>query len=452
MWPLKTILYFSLFWVACFAALVNPIWGVVNYMMAYQTNPTATWWGLPLTAIGMRFSMFAAVSTILGMLFSRKHVPKLVHAFSLWELGLFALVALGALNLVIGYGYNAGSRYAFEKLWKMLLFVLILGRLASTRQNLKLVLWCFVLGSLYIGHDAYTAPPSAFWLGRLERIGGPDFSTTSGTAAHLSAMLPLIGAAFLISRNWKWRALAAVSGAFTVNAIVLCRTRSAFIGLACGAAAALLATPRVWRFRIHILLVAGAALAFSLTDTHFWTRMDTLSDRQVLAKDAAAVSRTDIWRASLRIVADHPQGIGPGNFPRIIGSYDARYYNRSTHNTFLVCVTEYGVLGGAIFLLMAVASLRFLLLSARLARDTDDPVETTMLAYGFLVSFVTYFVTGLGTERFYCESYWWVFMLPLCLYRVVTGEARANAACPVPAALENIDDTYPLLGQPGYGV
>ena len=452
MWPLKTILYFSLFWAACLAALVNPIWGVVNYMMAYQTNPTATWWGLPLTAIGMRFSLFAAGSTILGMFFGRKYVPKLVQSFSLWELGLFALVALGAINLVIGYGYNASSRYAFEKLWKMLLFVLILGRLASTRRNLKLVLWTFVLGSLYIGHDAYTAPPSAFWLGRLERIGGPDFSTTSGTAAHLSAMLPLIGVAFLIARQWKWRALAAVSGAFTVNAIVLCRTRSAFIGLAFGAAAAVLTTPKVWRFRIHILLVAGAALAFSLTDVHFWTRMNTLTDRQVLAKDAATVSRTKIWKASLKIVADHPQGIGPGNFPRVIGSYNARYYNRSSHNTFLVCLTEYGVLGGAIFLMMALASLRFIQLSARAAADTDDPVETKILAYGFLVSFVTYFVTGLGTERFYCESYWWVFMLPLCLHRVVTSEVRANAECAVPATLETVDDTGPLLGHPDYGL
>ena len=52
MWPLKTILYFVLFWLGCFVALVNPIWGVVNYMIAYQTNPTNTWWGKPLMAQG----------------------------------------------------------------------------------------------------------------------------------------------------------------------------------------------------------------------------------------------------------------------------------------------------------------------------------------------------------------------------------------------------------------
>ena len=74
------------------------------------------------------------------------------------------------------------------------------------------------------------------------------------------------------------------------------------------------------------------------------------------------------------------------------------------------------------FLAMAAASIWFLLQCARLAPMTSSPVETRILAYAFFVSFVTYFVTSLGTQRFYCESFWWVFALPLCLYRVVLRE------------------------------
>jgi len=84
----------------------------------------------------------------------------------------------------------------------VLLFTLVLGRLAASRKNFHIVLWTLVAGSLYIGYDAYTAPARSFVLGRLERIGGPDFSTTSGAAAHLAAMLPLIGAAFLTSKSF----------------------------------------------------------------------------------------------------------------------------------------------------------------------------------------------------------------------------------------------------------
>ena len=59
------------------------------------------------------------------------------------------------------------------------------------------------------------------------------------------------------------------------------------------------------------MFVVGGLLAFSLTDVHFWDRMETLTDEQALAKDAAAVSRTEIWSVSFDILADHPLGVGP---------------------------------------------------------------------------------------------------------------------------------------------
>ena len=183
--------------------------------------------------------------------------------------------------------------------------------------------------------------------------------------------------------------------------------------------------------------------------------METLTDEQVLAKDAAAVSRTQIWSVSLDILADHPLGVGPGNFPRVVGLYDPRHYRRSSHNTLIVCFTEYGVQGGILFLTIIFLSLRYLYLSTRLADRTDRPIETKLMAYGLLVSFVTYVVTGLGTERFYCESYWWVLVLPLCLYRVVLREARAAAE--VPELLESPVEADPAaaslrIGGLPYGI
>jgi hypothetical protein len=430
MWPLKTILFFGMFWGACLMALANPIWGVVNYLMVYQIHPKNTWWGVPLDKLHIRFSLLACAFTMIGFVTGRKRVPRIKPGYSMWEVGLVLLVATAALNLVIGLGYNRGSAYAFEKLWKMSLFVLILGRLATTRTNLKMVIWTFVAGSFYVGYDAYTAGPSAFWMGRLELIGGPDFANTSGTAAHLSAMLPIIGVAFLIAKRWRGRIFAAVAGALAFNTIIMCRTRSAFVGLVCGACAALLAVPRPKRFRLRLLLVTTALLAFSLTDAHFWERMGTLADKDVLSVDAATVARKQIWLVSLRIIADHPQGIGTGNFPWVVGTYDSRYFSRSSHNTLVVCFTELGVHGGLLFLLLVAGSVRALYLSYKLANDTERPAETRLLAYGLFVALVTYFVAGLGTERFYCESFWWILVLPQCLYRTVVREVTAEQLVP----------------------
>lgn len=439
-------MFFGLFWVACAMALVNPIWGVVTYMLVYQIHPPDTWWGMPLTALGLRFSMLAAVFTLLGMFTGRKHVPEVRPAFTAWEWGVLALVVIAAMNLAIGVGSGPRTLQMFEKLWKVLLFVLILGRLATTRHNLRLVVWALVVGSLYVGYDAFTAPSSSFWLGRLEQIGGPDFSTTSGAAAYMAAMLPIVGTAFLIARRWRWRLLACVSGVLLINAIILCRTRSAFVGLLFGALSAVLVTPRVRRYRIYLLLIIGAAGAFSLTDDYFLDRMGTLTDKQALAEDPAAVTRTEIWWISLRILSDHPLGIGTGNFTKVVGLYSPEHYKRATHNTLITCFVELGIQGGIVFVLMIMGSVRMLYRSARMAHLSDDPVETRMLAFGFFVSLVTYFVTALGTRRFYCESFWWILVLPLCLHRVVNREAVAEVEVPQLARLRDTRIDGALLG------
>jgi hypothetical protein len=414
MWPLKSILFFVLFWSGCLLALANPIWGVATYMLVYQTHPAKAWWGKPVAALGIRFSLLAAAFTLVGLFLGKKRIPQVKGSFLYWELGVIGLVGLAVLlsfldpvSWIPSSSYH--SRLAFEKLWKMLLFVLVLTRLASNRTHFRLVIWALVLGSLYVGYDAYRAPASTFYHGRLNHIGGPDFSTTSGLAAYLSAMLPIAGVAFLITDKWKWKLLAAVSAAFSVNGIVMCRTRSAFIGLFAGALVALLAAPRARRYRIHVLLIAGAVAGYSLTDSHFWDRMGTLTDPSGLQEDQATLSRTDIWKASARIVSDFPQGIGAGNFGRVIGVYEPLHKNRSSHNTAVVCFVELGLFGGFMFLAIAYFS--------------ANPLETKLIAYGLLVSVVTYLVTGAGTERFYCESFWWVIALPVPLYRIVVREA-----------------------------
>ncbi len=439
MWPLRTIAYFSLFWFGCLAALYNPIWGVVNYMAAYQSNPPVTWWGKPLADIGMRFSMLAASFTLVGLLTGRRKVPIVRPVLSLWELCVIGLVLVATLNTLIGVGYGPAARGSFDKFWKLQLFVLIIARLATTRRNLNLVLWTLVLGSLQMGYDAYTAPASAFWKGRLTSFGGSDINTSSTAAAHLTAMLPIIGVVYMCTRSWFWKLAALASGAFTVNAIVLCRTRSAFIGVACGALAAIVMAPRARRFRIHAMLIIGGLMALSLTDNHYWERIGTLTQAETFEEDYAAVSRFDIWLASVGMMSDYPLGVGLGNFTKMIGSYDVRYANRSPHNTIILCFTELGIVGGLLFLMLIAESFRLIFRCYRIASQSEEDIKSKLLVYGMLVSLVSYFVAGLGTERFSCESYWWILVLPLCLHRIVVSEMTAKAEMPA-LARQQIED------------
>ena len=207
MWALKTIGYTGLYFALCILSLFNPIFGVVNYMLVYQIDPNGTWWGQPLQAMGLRLSFTAALFTILGLILSGRKVPKIRPLFDSWECGIVALVLIAFFSILIGVEYGRETAIAMDKFWKMMLFVLILGRLATTRQNLRMVLWTIVIGTLYLGREAYIAHPDSFARGRLNAIGGADFRYSSGISAHLSAMLPLVGALFLTSKHWYSKGL-----------------------------------------------------------------------------------------------------------------------------------------------------------------------------------------------------------------------------------------------------
>ncbi len=449
MWSFRAVLALLAFSGGCIFALANPIVGAITYMLVYQVNPNSRWWGAPLANLGFRFSMLAALFTILGAMAAPRLLPRLKPTFTLWELGFVMLLAIGLMNTyALGIGPGPISYMLLDKFWKLGLFLLVINRLASTRRNFRMVLWTLVIGSLYLGYDAYTAPVSAFHHGRLEGVGGPDFNTTSGLAGHMSAMLPLIGLAFMTAKSWKWRALAAVAGAFAVNAIILCRTRSAFVGLAVGALTAMLLAPSRRRLRIFALLFVGGVAALNLTDAHFWERMATMTTRESLESDAAAMTRLDLFRAATAIVADHPNGIGMGNFPRIVGSYDERHRNRACHNTLLLCFVELGVQGVVIFLGMMVLTAYSLWRAFRLARHSADPIESQLSVYCATVAVVTYFVTGFGTERLYCESYWWVMAIPMWIEQMVRREAAERV--PELALRERpmLDEPDSLIGDP----
>lgn len=431
MWPIKTILFAVLYAGLCVGSLFDPTFGVMNYVMIYQIDPQGAWWGIPLRDLGLRFSLIAALFMLAGMVVRRSR-PRLGRPCGRgWELGIVTLVVIALFSVLTGVGYTQECAARLDKFLKLMLFVLVMGRLITTREQVRRLLWIFVLGTMYLGHQAYIAGPSRFHLGRLNDIGGPDFQFSSGFAVHLAAVLPLVGAAFLIARSWIGRIWALVTGALGFNAMILCRTRSAFVGLAAGAAVAALVAPRQRRFRIVAMLAVCSVAAMTLTDSGFWQRMITITDPKARETDTAVVTRLDVWKVGLRMIADHPLGVGAGNFERMTRSY--YYERRAAHNTFLNCVAELGIPAGFIFFCMLFSSFWRLRRAMHEAEGVPGPLELKYIGYGTLVSMVTYVVAGFFTERFYTESFWWVLTLPLCVERTVSEElARMRAGVLAP--------------------
>ncbi len=427
MLPLRTIAFLMSFFSASTASLLVPILGVANYMMIYQVYPEHAWWHIPIEGLGIRYSMTAAVCMMMGILINLSRMPSVRPVLSTWDVCALTLVLIVVLSEFVGLPPSRASEVLTDKFVKMMIFVFCMTRIATTKRNFTIVMWTLVVGSFYLGYDAWTAPRGAFTRGRLEVIGGPDFRHSSGLAAHMAAMLPLVAAVFLTTRSWILRSITLMSGALTANTVVLCRTRSAFVGLMCGGVVALLLAPRRRRLRTYLLIAVAAVCAYSITDPLFWDRMMTLQDRDGLKQDNAAMGRVAIWKVARRILAQEPLGVGIGNFPRTVQQYEPSLGRRAAHNTIVLCAAELGLQGFAVFALAILVAIHQTRYCYRRAQRTDDPVWTRYMSYCLLLSIVVSLGAQMFTERLYTEAFWWILALPGCLQRVVLREVKLHS-------------------------
>jgi hypothetical protein len=419
---LKTILFIGLFAFCTVGALVHPILGVLGYVGHYSVGPEKQWWHGPLKGFGIRYSMTLALMTAIGMALQWRKLRFGRRLFERQE--VFILVFLAVVWLSVLLGPETVGRYTKPgidhpsvKLTKLVIFAMMLTHVVTDVRRLDMFLWVVTIGALVLGLQAYDTPRRAFVSGRLDTVGGPDFAEANVLAAYLAAVLPLIGVQFLRS-GWIGKAVAALAGVFATNAIILTRSRGAVVGLAAGALAALLMAPKRFRAPVFIGIIAFSAGAFYLTDTGFRERASTVK-AEAEDRDKSAQGRLDTWRASIRLLGEHPFGVGPGNFHQSIGKYDARYTGRDAHNTFVRAYSELGVHGFGVFGILIFMAFRGLHRAIKkLGHLADkDAKALQYFCYGSLVGLVIILACGLTITLLYVEMLWWFLALPVCMAR-----------------------------------
>ena len=106
----------------------------------------------------------------------------------------------------------------------------MLTHVVTDLKSLNRVFWVMIVATLLLSLQAYGKPRWAFIGGRLEGVGGVDFTDANALGAFLAAMLPIIGVQFLRSA-WRGKLLCLATGVFATNAIVLTRSRGAFLAV-----------------------------------------------------------------------------------------------------------------------------------------------------------------------------------------------------------------------------
>jgi putative inorganic carbon (hco3(-)) transporter len=367
----------------------------------------------------LRYSYTLAGATVLGALLNRDKLSwggQFLVAQEKLILAFLGLVWLLALLSEPTQAYTVVD-HPSVKLTKVVIFVMLLTHVVTTIKTLDAVLWIVVVSAFVLGLEAYETPLSAFYSGRLENVGGPDFHEANALAAYLAAVLPLVGIQFLRSR-WPGKLLCLAAGAFILNAVVLARSRGAVIGLAAGAVVGILLCPRSHRLRITVCVVLGVAALFYLGDAGFWMRTGTIAAEN---RDRSAESRLEIWQGGFRMACENPQGVGPGNFQQSIGSYAPMHADRDAHSTLVRTLAELGFLGLAILAALVANAVLILLRSGRQIENlvAEGCKESQYLAFGLLVSLTVFLTSGLMGSFTYVEALWWILALPVCLTRAL---------------------------------
>ena len=427
---LKTILFIGLFLAACAGTFFGPIWPMLGYVAHYCIGPERQWWHGPLAGLGIRYSFTLGALTAFAIFLHAGHL-RFGHSPFCWhEVLLVFFIGAVWLSVLLGPP-TAEWRYVYidhvsMKMTKVALFTLMLTHVVTDFKNLDRLLWVVIICAMILGMQAWDTPYSAFLKGRLNSVGGPDFTNSNYFGGCMGAMLWLIGVQFLRS-GWWGKIVCFLSGGFTANAIILTRSRGAVVGLVAGGLMALVMAPRRFRGYIALGLVLGGAGFYHLTDDRFMQRSATILAPEG-ERDVSAQSRIEYAKLGLQMWSRRPWGIGAGNFHQTVGDYDHTRTGRDAHSAYIRCLTELGTQGFLLF--MALYGSAFLMLNRMRREQPGLPPErqrdVMLVAFGLMCSLANLMGSSLTMSLTYTELPWWFIMMPVCLWRIV-GNAQMRA-------------------------
>ncbi len=424
---------FILFCVACtvLAFKRHPIYGLYLYLGMTFIFPQGRWWGHIFQ--DLRLSLLAAAVTVAAVVLHRgKLKPK-----PLWLANPPALIL--SLYAALMWLQSPWALDLKEHLSgcsffvKYLLAFWFVYRVVDSKEKVRDVLLALVLGNGLLGlYAQFTGRDGD----RLDGVGGPGIDDSNTLGMYLATGAILGVGLVLTQKGWR-RYLSLACVVVITNGVVLANSRGALLGLVAGGLVLALCKARQHRamfWSFALLSVLGLAV---IVDQAFIDRMVTIQD--VTSKDdeadGSARSRVEIAKAQLQMFKAYPMGAGHRGTATLSPQYlDAKWLTkpedssqaaRSSHNTFLTTLVEQGVLGGFLYLCLAlwivVAGRRV----QRMRGPLDDP-ELVTLGATTCAGLAVVFVAGNSADYLLVENQFWLFavmvsMLQLAAQRTTVG-------------------------------
>lgn len=422
----KTLLYGSLAIFGVLAALISPFYGAIAVLEAYLLHPVL--YSPELASV--RIQLVVALAFIAGLvLHGSRGLPRVGgEGRLLWTLCLYA-------GLVVASCLWAERRP--EATWpvaidtcKTVLVTVLLVRVAGNQQAVSALFWAMLIGG---SHAAFmhTVGMNLGYLPQSVNLDGhgalPDFQ-----GSVMVLLLPSFLLLALFGKDWKRRAFCFLTLPLVADSIVNTYQRAFFVAAAAQLLYLLAVAPWRAKLKLAACIVVGAATASALfMPDDYWGWIGTIRNYQ---QEGSAASRFRLGEASLRMLADHPLGVGARNYQYVSPDYltanwltvdESGELVRSAHSTYFTVACEFGVLGILLFAWTFAGGWWLLRKTRKIGRGGETD-ELAWIALGLEAGMVGWAVAGLFHSLNDVDPVFWTVALSIMLYR-----ARRASLAPV---------------------
>jgi hypothetical protein len=325
---------------------------------------------------------------------------------------LLALVVLAVLSIVRGSAFPTGYEYsALESSldlfraatgFAVYFIALVMVRGAPDRRRLAAMI---VLALLLEAGVTIALGRS----GRGSRAVG-SLGQSNDLGAFL-AMFTAFAAALVLGVRSLWaRAGLALAVAAGTIATVLSVSRGAILALVVALAFVTIRTSRLMALALVLLLVASPLWAPDYLKARLMGTQVEVEGADAMELENSAQLRVDTWRAVGKVVSEHPlEGVGFSGLVYVLphmGETMGVEVKDSAHNTYLRCLSEMGILGLVLFLIILWRCWKMSLDGMRVATERFD----RQLALGLGAATLALAVSCAFGDRFFniliMGNYW----------------------------------------------
>ena len=383
---------------------------------------------------GVRFNLIFALITLGLLLVNSKNNEKK------WGGGRTSILLLiwlahGTLSAIFAYPDVPSNWLIYEKLVKVLLFVLVMPFVIYGRLRIHIFVVSLCLGVSF--HGLIEGLKYINSGGGHHVQGLAKFGDNNLFAVMILMGLPLLVYLYYQSSN-RWAKFAAISGAaLTVAAVMGTHSRGGLVAMILVVGWLIFTGRR----RVRGLVVAGslAFLVLAFAPSSWLDRMDTI---QTADQDASFLGRVEAWQISSAIALANPV-LGGGfhalETPHVWGmfrgntgllgflpSYDFTPVNfRAAHSAYFEVMGDRGILGFVLFIVILVNIILTSNDSKRLAIAIGPNMNWAVdLSNALSASAIALMVGGGGVSVAYSEMLYVVAMLAEVLKLHVLEESK----------------------------